>query len=567
MGTVGNSLTSTASTPVTASAASSSTMFTGTSQYSQDFQNVITRAVAIASLPITLLTNQQTTLTNESTALTKLDTDFTALQTAVQGIQSALDGSSYQTTISDPAVCSATVADGAQEGNYSINVTSPGAYQSSLTTTTWASTGGAASYTLVVNGADYTVTATDDSAATVAAAINSQYGNLVNASAVNVGTSTTPDYRISLQSATLGPVSVDIQKTLGTSLQTQQSPPGSLAEYEVDGSGQDEYSDSDTISIANGLTLSLLGTGSTNVTVTRSTSALSDALSAFANVYNTAATDVAAQRGTSTSTGAGALQGQSIVFDLSNALSSMGIYNSSSGQVTNLEQLGLDLGVNGQFTYTPLTMEGTDLTNSSDVNSFLGSSTASASSLTTSTWVSTGNPATYTLVVGSNDYSISAADDSAATVAGAIDAQYGSLVQATVVNEGTTDTPDYRISLQSATPGNVNLDIQNSSGTSLQTQQTTNGGGFLGVATNALNNLEDPTTGEIKTTETDLTTEISDIGAQISTKQTQVDTLQTNMENQMTAADAMIANMEQQYTYMTDMFQAEQTEALQYANE
>jgi len=567
MGTVGNSLTSTASTPVTASAASSSTMFTGTSQYSQDFQNVITRAVAIASLPITLLTNQQTTLTNESTALTKLDTDFTALQTAVQGIQSALDGSSYQTTISDPAVCSATVADGAQEGNYSINVTSPGAYQSSLTTTTWASTGGAASYTLVVNGADYTVTATDDSAATVAAAINSQYGNLVNASAVNVGTSTTPDYRISLQSATLGPVSVDIQKTLGTSLQTQQSPPGSLAEYEVDGSGQDEYSDSDTISIANGLTLSLLGTGSTNVTVTRSTSALSDALSAFANAYNTAATDVAAQRGTSTSTGAGALQGQSIVFDLSNALSSMGIYNSSSGQVTNLEQLGLDLGVNGQFTYTPLTMEGTDLTNSSDVNSFLGSSTASASSLTTSTWVSTGNPATYTLVVGSNDYSISAAADSAATVAGAIDAQYGSLVQATVVNEGTTDTPDYRISLQSATPGNVNLDIQNSSGTSLQTQQTTNGGGFLGVATNALNNLEDPTTGEIKTTETDLTTEISDIGAQISTKQTQVDTLQTNMENQMTAADAMIANMEQQYTYMTDMFQAEQTEALQYANE
>lgn len=566
MGTVGNSLTSTASTPVTAST-SSGTMFTGTSQYSQDFQNVITRAVAIASLPITLLTNQQTTLTNESTALTKLDTDFTALQTAVQGIQSALDGSSYQTTISNPTVVSATVADGAQQGNYSIMVTSPGAYQSSLTTTTWASTGGAASYTLVVGGADYTVTATDDSAATVAAAINSQYGNLVNASAVNVGTSATPDYRISLQSATLGPVSVDIQKTLGTSLQTQQTPPGSLAEYEVDGSGQDEYSDSDTISIANGLTLSLLAVGSTNVTVTRSTSALSDALSAFVDAYNTAATDVAAQRGTFTGTGAGALQGQSIIFDLSQALSGMGIYNSSSGQVTNLEQLGLDLGVNGQFTYSPLTMEGTDLTNSSDVNSFLGSSTASASSLTTSTWVSTGNPATYTLVVGSNDYSISADDDSAATVAGAIDAQYGSLVQATVVNEGTAGTPDYRISLQSATPGNVNLDIQNSSGASLQTQQTTDGGAFLGVATNALNNLEDPTTGEIKTTEANLTSESSAIGAQIATKQTQVDTLQTNMENQMTAADAMIANMEQQYTYMTDMFQAEQTEALQYANE
>jgi flagellar hook-associated protein 2 len=517
-------------------------------------------------LPITLLTNQQTTLTNQSTALTSIDTDFTALQTAVQGIQTALDGSSFQATISDPTIVSATVADGAQEGNYSISVTTPGAYATSLTTSTWASSGGAATYTLVVNGADYNVSATDDSAATVAAAINSQYGNLVDATVVNVGSSATPDDRISLQSVALGPTAPDIQLTPGVSLQTQQTL-GVVASYEVDGSGETVSSDSDTVSIATGLTLSLLATGSTNITVTRSTSTLSDALSAFADAYNTAATDIAAQRGTSATTGAaGALQGQSIIFDLADALSSIGIYNSSSGQVTNLEQLGLDLGVNGQFTYNPLTMAGTDLTNSSDVNSFLGSSSASASSLTTNTWVSTGNPATYTLVVGSSDYNISAADDSAATVAGAIDAQYGSLVNATVVNEGTTDTPDYRISLQSATPGSINLDILNSSGTSLQTQQTTNGGGFLGVATNALNNLEDPTTGEIKTTEANLTSEISDIGAQISTKQTQVDQMQTNMENQMTTADAAIASMEQQYNYMTDLFQAEQTADLQYAN-
>ena len=561
MGTVSNSLTSTASTPVTASAASGSTMFTGTSQYSQDFQNVITRAVAIASLPITLLTNQQTTLTNESTALTSIDTDFTALQTAVQGIQSALDGSSFQATISDPTIVSATVADGAQEGNYSISVTTPGAYATSLTTSTWASSGAAATYTLVVNGADYTVSATDDSAATVAAAINSQYGNLVDATVVNVGSSTTPDDRISLQSVALGPTAPDIQLTPGVSLQTQQTL-GVVASYEVDGSGITQTSDTPSVSIATGLTLNLLKTGTTNVTVTRSTSALSSALSAFASAYNAAATEVAAQRGTS----AGPLQGQSIVFDLSQALSSMGIYNTSSGQVTNLDQLGLDLGANGQFTYSPLTMASTDLTNSADVTAFLGSSTANASSLTTSTWVSSGGPATYTLVVGSNDYSVSATDDSAATVAAAITAQYGNLVQASVVNEGTSGAPDYRISLISATTGPMNLDIRNASGTSLQTQQA-NGGGFLGVVSNALNNLEEPTTGEVKTTEANLTSEISTIGAQISTKQAQVDQLQTNMENQMTTADALIASMEQQYTYMTDLFQAQQTASLQYANE
>jgi hypothetical protein len=35
----------------------------------------------------------------------------------------------------------------------------------------------------------------------------------------------------------------------------------------------------------------------------------------------------------------------------------------------------------------------------------------------------------------------------------------------------------------------------------------------------------------------------------------------------MAAADAAIANMEQQYSYMTSVYQAEQTANLMYANE
>jgi len=45
---------------------------------------VISRAVAIASMPITLLTDQQTTLSNQSNELTTIDTDFNSLQTAIQ---------------------------------------------------------------------------------------------------------------------------------------------------------------------------------------------------------------------------------------------------------------------------------------------------------------------------------------------------------------------------------------------------------------------------------------------------------------------------------------------------
>src|ERR1022692_5115505 len=95
MGTIGSSLPTTNSNSIDTSSSSSGSssstsnptgIFTGTSAYSQDFQNVITRAVAIASMPITLLTNQQTTLTNQSNELSTIDTKFTALQTAIQGI-------------------------------------------------------------------------------------------------------------------------------------------------------------------------------------------------------------------------------------------------------------------------------------------------------------------------------------------------------------------------------------------------------------------------------------------------------------------------------------------------
>jgi flagellar capping protein FliD len=71
--------------------------------------------------------------------------------------------------------------------------------------------------------------------------------------------------------------------------------------------------------------------------------------------------------------------------------------------------------------------------------------------------------------------------------------------------------------------------------------------------------LEDPSAGLLKTAESDMQTQITNIGNQITTKQNQVDQLQTTLTNQMAAADAMISSMEQQYSYLTSMFQAQQT--------
>jgi flagellar hook-associated protein 2 len=344
MGTIGSTLsagTSVANTPVTASnsgssSSSSSTgststnstgIFTGTSAYSEDLQNVVSRAVAIATLPIDLLTDQQTLLSNQETELTTLGTDFTAVQTSVQAIQDALGGSSMQTSVSTPSVASVTLGDGAVAGDYSINVSDIGAYATSLSSQAWNaaadSSGQTTTYNLVVGGNSYSFTPSDNSAATVASTINSQYGGLVQATAVNVGSSSNPDYRISLQSTTLGAQDLDIQIPAQGNLQTAQA--------------------------------------------------------------------------------------------------------SSSGY---------------------------------------------ALSQTASTWDSSGGAATYTLVVDGTDYTVTPADNSASSVAAAINALTGDPVRATVVDLGSSGSPDYRIQLQATSAGVSNVDLQDSSGTSLQQQET-----------------------------------------------------------------------------------------------
>jgi len=190
--------------------------------------------------------------------------------------------------------------------------------------------------------------------------------------------------------------------------------------------------------------------------VTRSTDALNTALSGFADAYNAAVTEVLKQQGQS----GGALQGQSIVNQLSSILSGIATYSSSGGQVNGLKALGLDLGTNGQITYSPLALMSADLTSSTGVTSFLGSAA---------------------------------------------------------------------------------------------------GGGFLKNATDALTSLEDPTTGLLKTTEADMTSQIANLGTTISAKQATVDAMQLRMQNQMAAADALVASMEQQYNYLSGLFQAQQT--------
>ncbi|HTS28181.1 MAG TPA: flagellar filament capping protein FliD [Bryobacteraceae bacterium] len=655
-----------ASGSATNSSSSSTDYFMGTSSYSQDLQQVIDRAVSIASLPINVLTDQQNELNAQSADLTKLDTQFSSLQSAVQGIADALGGSNFQTTISQPSAVSANITDGAAEGDYTVNVTNIGAYAESVTTQDWNAapdtSGNPATYTLMVNGKGYAFTPADDSATSVAAAINAQYSNLVNALAVNVGSADNPEWRISLQSSKLGPMNLDIQ-----------GPPPGLQEQQDAVNG---YSTSQTAASWNS-TADPLGNPTTyNLVIGNNSYAITAADNNIQTVVN--------------------------------AINNSQYSSQVKATIVNVAKSGDPADNRIQFTSTTTGAKTLDLVREPpSLQVQQAAQNGYSVSQTAATWDSTpdplGNPTTYNLIVGGKSYTVLPTDNSAQSVAAAINQQYGSLVTATVVN-GPGGVSDPRIQLTSTQTTPTTLDLQKTSSLqnmevtgalatyemlntgksvssntrtvtvapgvnltleaqsngpldvivtrsttaldsalsqfadtynatvdlvdtqhgqssgSLQGQSilsslsqalssiatygsttgsisslealglklgtdghftyevgnlwtseyqnsagvtaflgSTTGGGFLKTATDALNNLEASGTGLLKLTEQQMQSRITSLGTQISQKTDQLQQLQQNLQTRMAAADAMIAQMQQQYSYLNDMFQAQQT--------
>src|SRR3954454_6465472 len=101
-------------------------IFTGSSTYSSDFSQVITRAQKIASLPITLLENQKTSLTSEQTALNSVSTAMSALQASLIAFGPAMSGANATVTSSDGAVATATASSGVLPGVYRLQIVDAG---------------------------------------------------------------------------------------------------------------------------------------------------------------------------------------------------------------------------------------------------------------------------------------------------------------------------------------------------------------------------------------------------------------------------------------------------------
>ncbi len=346
--------------------------FNGSSTYSSAFQQVITRAVGIASLPMQSLQSQVTTLTGQQTEISTVGASFSALQTALQAIGTAAAGSPTA-QVSDTSAISATATTGALAGTYTIQVDDPGSSTVTLsqagvpavTDPTVGNISSSSSFTLTVDGVASTITPSGSSLEDLASSINSA-GDGVQATIVNVGSNASPDYRLAVTSTNLGPDTIQLNDGSSDLLSTLST--GVDAQYSVNGD-TDVQSTSSQVTLSPGLTVNLLAQSASPVTITvsNSTSGLASALSNFVSAYNSSVTELQKNEGQN----GGALQSDPLIDTLNNTLSQISQYISGSASVSNLAALGITLETNGQLSFD----QGTTLAsaNPTDIQTFLGS--------------------------------------------------------------------------------------------------------------------------------------------------------------------------------------------------
>ncbi|MBS1859579.1 MAG: flagellar filament capping protein FliD [Acidobacteria bacterium] len=430
--------------------------FNGSSKYSSDFQQVLTRAVSIASLPLQQMQNQQNKLSSEQSALQGLQSAFSSLQDAISTIAAASKGST-QASVSDSTVVTAHTDASALDGTYGIQVTDLGGATTTvskggLITVTDASSGnisGSSSFTLTINGTSHTLTPGGNSLQDLASSINGASLG-VQATIINAGSTSSPDYRLSITSNHYAADTIQLNDGSSDLLDTLST--GSAVTYQVNGLAGTLQSDSRTVTLAPGLTVDLLKAApgqQVTIQVSHNYSALQNSLNGLVSTYNQASQALGQQRGQNS----GPLAGQSIIFELEQSLRDLTQYTGTSGNIGSITDLGLNIDKNGVLTFDSSVFSSLS---PSDIQGFLGDTTTM---------------------------------------------------------------------------------------------------GFLKSATDGLNMVADSTSGAIEDSLQSINSQISRSQDQISTEQDRINNMATTLQQQLANADAAIAVLEGQVTYMTNLFQ------------
>src|SRR5579875_1847910 len=251
-----------------------------------DTNQIISQLVAAASAPVTLLQNQLAAVQATQSSIGTLAGDLSALGTAARTLSTTSGVLVQQAASSDESVVTAAAGAGAQNGAVTLNV-----IQLAHGSTATSSIGLAASSDTVATGpgtfqfqvgSGPVQSVAVDSTTTLDALVSAinGLGAGVTASAVNLGTTASPDYRL-VASSTITIVHDD------TALLVQTTQAGQNAQFTVSGLSGTFQRESNTFGdVIPNVTLSLKAPGTATVTVANDVATITNNLQALVSAFN-----------------------------------------------------------------------------------------------------------------------------------------------------------------------------------------------------------------------------------------------------------------------------------------
>lgn len=349
--------------------------FVGVSQFSEDFQTILSRAVQIAELPIQALQNRDSDVLQQKTLLSDLSASIASLATSLSGLGTTASNQALAATSSNTTAVSVINSGATVAASYTINsITSVAAAASERTVGSYAdsastpvsSTG---DVKLVVGSDEYDLTLTNNSLVGLRDQINA-LGAGVSASIL-----TTADGNyLSVSATASGETTLRLfDDPLGanTNLLTADNQ-GSNAVFQLNGIDI-EQSQNVVNAVVPGLTFTIQEATEAPVTLQLATdrSQLSSALQSFVGSYNAVRSKVNQQVGPA----AGLLSGNFLVGQLQSRLREIASYRDPSGSVTSLSDLGIVFDSSGEASFDTTTFNALTDAAISDAFSYIGSAT------------------------------------------------------------------------------------------------------------------------------------------------------------------------------------------------
>lgn len=357
-----------------------------------DVNSIVSQLMALERRPLSALDRKEASYQAQLTAYGSLKGAISSFQSSLAGLrsQSRFDGFRVQT--GNTAVITATAANSAAVGNYSVNVTTlarPQVLQTAglASTSATSSTG---SITLQVgSGAIHTVNigTGNNTLAGVRDAINAAQSD-VQAVIINDGTAS--PYRLVLtptNGGTANTISVNHVLTAGSlkdafdGITVAQTPID--ASVAVNGVAITGASNSLADAIP-GITLQLTGTGTTTLSVTRDTSAAQSAVQTFVKAYNDLSGTISALTAYNPATKqAGPLVGNTSAIGIQSQLRAQlgSALAGLTGNITGLSQIGIEFKRDGLLELNTTKLNAALADNPQDIGALFAVQAKASSSL------------------------------------------------------------------------------------------------------------------------------------------------------------------------------------------